>query len=79
MKFVNFRKKIYSDLTEIKNIHVHHNFELMTLVLLRFAVVQNKFQQRNKIEINYIIDNHINFEVSLHFLGIWPTVRRTLD
>ena len=39
-----------------------------------FAVVQNKFQQTNKTKINHINDNHIEFEVSLHFLGIWPTV-----
>ena len=45
---------------------------------LRFAFVQNKFQQTNKTEINYIIDNHINFEVSLHFLGIWPTLWHSL-
>ena len=38
--------------------------------------VQNKFQQTNKNKINHINDNHIKFEVSLHFLGIWPTVRR---
>ena len=25
---------------------------------------------------NNINDNHIKFEVSLHFGGIWPTVRR---
>jgi hypothetical protein len=27
-------------------------------------------------EINHINDNHIKFEVSLHFRGIWSTVRR---
>ena len=26
--------------------------------------------------ITYIHDNHIKFEVSLHFGQIWPTVRR---
>ena len=41
----------------------------VTYLILRFAVVQKKFQQRN-------IDNHIKFEVSLHFGQIWPTVRR---
>ena len=35
--------------------------------ILRFAIVQNKFQQTNKTEINHIINNHIKFEVSLHF------------
>ena len=45
-------------------------------MILRFAILQDNFQQTNKTEINYIIDNHIKFEVSLHFLEIWPTVRR---
>ena len=42
-------------------------------------MVQNNFQQTNKNKINHINDNHIEFEfeVSLHFLGIWPTVRHT--
>ena len=48
----------------------------VTYLILRFPVAQNKFQQTNKNEINHINDNHINFEVSLHFLGIWPTVRQ---
>jgi hypothetical protein len=26
-------------------------------------------------EINHINENHIKFEVSLHFWGIWPSVR----
>ena len=39
-----------------------------------FAFLQNKFQQTNKTKINHISDNHIKLEVSLHFLGIWPTV-----
>ena len=38
-------------------------------IKLRFAVVQNKFQQTNKNKINHINDNHIKFEVSLHFWG----------
>ena len=41
-----------------------------------FAIVQNKLQQTNKNKINPINDNRIKFEVSLHFLGIWPTVHR---
>ena len=32
------------------------------------------FQQTNKNKVNLITDNHIKFEVSLHFGGIWPTV-----
>ena len=48
----------------------------VTHLILRFAIVQNKFQQTNKTEINHIIDNHIKFEVSLHFWRIWPTVRQ---
>ena len=36
--------------------------------------LQNKFQQTNVNEINHVNDNHIKFEVSLHFLGIWPTL-----
>ena len=46
----------------------------VTHFILRFANVQNKFQQTNKTKIAYINDNHIKFEVSLNFLGIWPTV-----
>ena len=34
------------------------------------------FHQTNKTKVNHINDNHIKFEVSLHFLGIWLTVRR---
>jgi hypothetical protein len=49
----------------------------VTHLILRLAIVQNKFQQANKTKINHINDNHIKFEVSLHFLGIWPTVRRS--
>ena len=41
-------------------------------------MVQNKFQQTNKTKINHINDNHIKFEVSLLFRGIWPTVRQAL-
>ena len=39
--------------------------------------VQNEFQQTKKTRINHINDNHIHFEVSLLFWGIWPTVRHT--
>ena len=46
--------------------------------ILRFPFVQKKFQQTNKTKINHINDNHIKFEVSLHFWQIWPTVRRRL-
>ena len=48
----------------------------VTHLILRFTIVQNKFPQANKTKIKDINDNHIKFEVSLHFLGIWPTVRR---
>ena len=48
----------------------------VTHLILRFANVQNKLRQTNKAKINNINDNHIKFEVSLHFLGIWPTLSR---
>ena len=48
----------------------------VTHVILKFTIVRKKFQQTNKTKINHINDNHIKFEVSLHFWGIWPTVRR---
>ena len=48
----------------------------VTHLILRFAIVQNKFQQTNKTEINHIIDNHIKFGVSLHFWWVWPTLWR---
>ena len=48
----------------------------VTYMILRFTIVQNKFQQTNKTKINHIIDNHITVEISLHFFGIWLTVRR---
>ena len=48
----------------------------VTHLILSFAIVQNKFQQTNKNNITHINDNHIKFEVSLHFWGIWPTVGR---
>ena len=46
----------------------------VTHLILRFTIVQNKFKQTNENKINHINDNHIKFEVALHFLGIWPTV-----
>ena len=49
----------------------------VTHFILRLTIVQNKFQQAHKTKINHINDNHIKFEVSLDFLGIWPTVRRS--
>ena len=48
----------------------------VTHLILRFAIVQNKFEQTNKNRIDHINDNHIKFEVSLHFWGNWPTVRQ---
>ena len=53
-------------------------FVSVTHLILRFAIVQNKFQQTNKNKINHINDDFINFEVSLHFGGIWPTVRAAI-
>ena len=41
----------------------------VTHLILRLAIVQNKFQQANKTKINHINGNHIEFEVSLHFGG----------
>ena len=41
----------------------------VTYFILRFAIVQNRFQQTNKTKINHMNDNHIKFEVSLHFWG----------
>ena len=38
-------------------------------LILRLAIVQNKFQQANTPKINHINNNHIKFEVSLHFGG----------
>ena len=46
----------------------------VTYLILRFIIVQSKFQQQQQK--SHMIDNHIKFEVSLHFGGIWPTVRR---
>ena len=46
----------------------------VTHLILRFAIVQNKFQQTNETKINHINDNLIKFEVSLYFGGFWPTV-----
>ena len=34
-------------------------------MILRFPIVQNKFQHTNKYKINHINENHIKFEVSL--------------
>ena len=39
----------------------------ITHLILRFTIVQNKFQQTSKTKTNH--DNHIKFEVSLHFWG----------
>ena len=47
-------------------------------MILRLAFVQNKLQQANTTKIHHINDNNIKFEVSLHLLGIWPTVWRPL-
>ena len=33
----------------------------VTHLILRFTIVQNKFQQTNKNKINHINDNHIKF------------------
>ena len=41
----------------------------VTNLILRFAIVQNKFQQTNKNKINHNDDKHVKFEVSLHFWG----------
>ena len=41
----------------------------VTNLILRFSIVQNKFQQTNITKINHINDNHMKFEVSLHFGG----------
>ena len=40
----------------------------VTHLILRFAIVQNKFKKTNKTKINHINVNHIKFEVYLHFL-----------
>ena len=37
-------------------------------------LLKTSFKKTNKTKINHINDNHINFEVSLHFGGIWPIV-----
>ena len=41
----------------------------VTHLILSFAIVQNKFQQTNKTEIDHIIDNHIKFEFLYIFWG----------
>jgi hypothetical protein len=41
----------------------------VTHLILRFDILQNKFQETNKTKINQINNNHIKFEVSLHFGG----------
>ena len=46
----------------------------VTHLILRHANVQNNFQHANKTKTNHINDNHIKFQVSLHFWGIWPPV-----
>ena len=46
--------------TELFYVSVRH-------LILRLAIVQNKFQQANRIKINHINDNNLKFEVSLHF------------
>ena len=38
------------------------HYNTVTHLILRFAIVQNKFQQTNKTKINHINDNHIKFE-----------------
>ena len=55
-------------------IFVKQNRNIFGFIYTFDSEVQNKFQQINKHKINQINDNHIKFEVSLHFLGIWPTV-----
>ena len=64
--------RFFQNKTEIFLISVTH-------LILRFAMYCTKqvSTNKNKNKINHINDNHIKFEVSLHFLGIWPTVRRT--
>ena len=51
----------------------------VTHLILRFTIVQNGFEETNKIEINHINDNNVKSKVSLHFLGIWPTVCPTIS
>ena len=41
----------------------------VTHLFLRFAIVQNKFQQANETEINHIINNHIKFRILYIFWG----------
>ena len=43
---------------------------LVTHLILKFAIVHNKFQQTNKSKISNINDDRFMFEVSLHFVGI---------
>ena len=43
-------------------------YVLVTHLILRLAIVQNKFQQANKTKINHINDNHVS---SLRFLYIF--------
>ena len=60
------------------NIFVKQNRNIFGFSHTFESEVQNKFQQTNRNKINLINDNYIKFEVSLHFLRIWPTVRRAI-
>ena len=54
-------------------------FGSVTHLILGFAIQQNKLTHKLLLFhaiITHIYDNHIMFEVSLHFWWIWPTVRR---
>ena len=44
-------------------------FGSVTHLILRFTIVPNRFWQTNKTKTNHINDNHMKFEVSLHFCG----------
>ena len=64
--------KPQSQMCESCKIFVNQNRNIFGFghnLILRFAIVQNKSQQTNKTTINHVNDNHIKFEVSLHFGG----------
>ena len=63
-------------MSHVKKLDLKFLYKKQKYWILRFAIVQIKFQQTNKNKINHINDNHINIEVSLHFWGIWPTMWR---
>ena len=68
------RKAWFKIFVKIKQKHFWFQSQILFWGLLLYKISFNK--QTN--EINCINDNHIKFDVSLHFWGIWSTVWRPL-